>query len=498
MSLFPPKRSRQIALCPRRWQSLALLTCVILSGARSAESKDLLSPVLPLRSDGKQVLRLHSAVPPSAQEDGVEFAQSSAPAFEPSESHANQQQPPPADPPQTATPPKGKVLFERHEPAVTDTPAASPSIPDADAPPEVTPTGKPGISSSSKRSRTTLHRHDEPPTVVKPATAPAEAPAADGSAVSSSAADDLPQAAVPVVLTARDRDAASRVSDAERTSVAVTAVNLDLHLNAHTGAAEVRAQLTVRNTSDAPLQRVPLRISGALQWESARAEGAALPLDQHRLPDDLDHTGVASELAVTLKQPLAPGASVALDLYYGGTLTASAQRLLALGAPASRAALTDWDTVTDTFTGLRGMGEVLWYPVAGAPALLRDGSAVPDAVEASRTRDAAGSFHLRLTLEFAPRHCIFLWRTQGASPVGRRSQPDKRERRGRRRLDTFAAGSAYALAFCCDRRSRGYRHRSRHEHGYCSVRRDRRSRGAGSTHAVGVARSRTGASVAGT
>ena len=221
------------------------------------------------------------------------------------------------------------------------------------------------------------------------------------SAVSSSITDEETGTTGPIVVTAQDREAAGRVSATERRSVTIIGTNLDLHLNAHTGNVEARAQVTVRNAGDGPLPQVLLRISGPLRWESARmAGGTSLPLEQHHLADDLDHTGVSTELALTLPQPLAPGASLALDLYYGGTLSASAQRLLALGAPASRAALTDWDTVTDTFTGLRGMGEVLWYPVAGAPALLRDGSAVTDAVERSRTRDAASTFHLRLTLEY--------------------------------------------------------------------------------------------------
>ena len=308
----------------------------------------------------------------------------------------------PADPPQTAPPPpQGKVLFERHEPVVTDQPATPPAAPDAETPPAANPTGKAGVSSSSKRYRTTLHRHDDQPAAAAD-DAPAAEPTVPMSAVSSSAANDEAGTAAPIVVSAQDRQVASAVSAAVRRSVAISAINLDLHLNAHTGGAEARAQLTVRNIGNAPLQQVPLRISGALHWESARLAGAAtpLPLEQHHLEDDLDHTGVSTELALTLPQPLAPGASVALDLYYGGTFTASAQRLLTLGAPASRAALTDWDTVTDTFTGLRGMGEVLWYPVAGTPALLRDGSAVTDAVEGSRTRDAGSSFRLRLTLEY--------------------------------------------------------------------------------------------------
>ncbi len=164
----------------------------------------------------------------------------------------------------------------------------------------------------------------------------------------------------------------------------------------------MRARITVQNGGREPLARVLLRVSSALQWESARLAGqtAMLPVAQHGLADDLDHTGLATEAMVPLPEPLAPGESVRLDLYYSGTLAQTAQRLTALGAPAGRAALTDWDTVSDTFTGLRGEGNVLWYPIAGIPASLRDGNAVPAAVEGSRVAEQGSAFHLRLTVEY--------------------------------------------------------------------------------------------------
>ncbi len=69
-----------------------------------------------------------------------------------------------------------------------------------------------------------------------------------------------------------------------------------------------------------------------------------------------------------LPQPLAPGDTVTLDVFYGGNLGSSAERLTRLGAPAERAALTDWDTVSDTFVGLRGFGNVLWMPRPPPPS----------------------------------------------------------------------------------------------------------------------------------
>ncbi|WP_139285198.1 M1 family metallopeptidase [Terriglobus roseus] len=301
-----------------------------------------------------------------------------------------QQQTPPADPQPPL--PKGKVLFERHEPPAPPDEDPAQTAPAAD--PATQPKPKSGVSTSSRHPRSLKRRTDTPeePAVESPPVIVTEAPA---EAVSSST--DAPEA---IVLTAADLAASANVTVAERAAPQIARTYLDLHLNSHTGEIETRAQLLVRNTGSSPMTRLPLRVSGALQWESARAANAPLKLEQHHIADDLDHTGVGTELLLTLPEPLGPGAMVALDLYYGGTITASTGRLTAMGAPAGRAASTDWDTVTDTFTGLRGLGDVLWYPVTTAPALLRNGDAVPQSVAAARIADAASPFRLDLTVEY--------------------------------------------------------------------------------------------------
>jgi hypothetical protein len=281
--------------------------------------------------------------------------------------------------------PKGQVLFERHEALPVDTEPA----PAAPAP----STG--GVSSSQGKAG------------LKRRSMPADDPEVQDSKPfepvqrASSSADADASADGPILISVADIQASKKVTDEARRAVQVVGTTMDLHLNSHTGAAEIRAQILVKNDGPAPLPAVILRVSGALRWESGRISGgSALTFEQHRVADDLDHTGVGSEIVATLPQPLAPGATVSLDLYYGGVLEASTQRLVAMGAPVGRAGLTDWDTVSDTFTGLRGMGNVLWYPVAQPPALLRDGSAVPKAVEAARIRNAGSSFALHLSLEF--------------------------------------------------------------------------------------------------
>jgi len=93
------------------------------------------------------------------------------------------------------------------------------------------------------------------------------------------------------------------------------------------------------------------------------------------LNSDADHTGQLHEAAVTLATPLAPGATVQLDVTYSGTIAPSAQRLMAIGTPDELALHTDWDGIGVEFTGLRGFGNVAWYPVSSVPVILATGRA---------------------------------------------------------------------------------------------------------------------------
>lgn len=311
------------------------------------------------------------------------------------------QAPPSADAQRT---PRGTILFERHEPSVAPEPEEAPTQPAGTQTGESSSAHPPRLRRRAPSDKATGRNAEDTNTDdASSAQAATENITGDTAAAESSSSDEGPPQQALVTVNDADRAVAAKVPAEARQAVTIASRTMDLHLNTHTGVAEVRVQMTVRNASNAPLAVIPLRISGALHWESARQmdTGETLPVEQHHIRDDLDHTGVATEIALALPKPLAPGAEAKLDLYYGGVLGESTARLLGMGAPVAVATRTDWDTVTDAFTGLRGMGNVLWYPVSGDPALLQDGSAVSRAVEASRVREAESSFHLRLTLEYA-------------------------------------------------------------------------------------------------
>jgi hypothetical protein len=194
--------------------------------------------------------------------------------------------------------------------------------------------------------------------------------------------------------------AAPTAGDTERQAVTFTAFDMDVRLHTSAQHIGVRALLTVRNDGKAPLKYIPLQISSSLNWERIRVLGRDVSFPVATLNSDADHTGQLHEAAVPLGTPLAPGQSIQLDVTYSGSIAQSAQRLLAIGTPAEIALHSDWDGISVPFTGLRGFGNVVWYPVSSVPVILGDGARLFDEMGEHKLRMAGASFRLRLTSEF--------------------------------------------------------------------------------------------------
>jgi hypothetical protein len=188
--------------------------------------------------------------------------------------------------------------------------------------------------------------------------------------------------------------------DAECHAVTFTAFDLDLHLRPAEQHLAVRAQLTIRNDGKSPLTRIPLQLSSSLNWERIRIDTKDAAFQVATLNSDADHTGQLHEAIVPLAQPLAPGESLRVDAAYSGVIAPSAQRLLAIGAPQDAALRTEWDQISLPFTGLRGFGNVVWYPAASVPVLLGDGARLFNEIGEHKLRLIGAHFRLRLTVEF--------------------------------------------------------------------------------------------------
>jgi hypothetical protein len=187
---------------------------------------------------------------------------------------------------------------------------------------------------------------------------------------------------------------------AERQAVTFTAFDLNVHLRPADQQIAVRALVTLRNDGKIPLTRIPLQISSSLNWERIRLDGKDVAFQVTTLNSDADHTGQLHEAAVPLPQPLPPGATLQLDGTYSGVIAANAQRLLAIGAPQEVALHSDWDQISLPFTGLRGFGNVAWYPVSSVPVILGDGARLFDEMGEHKLRLSGARFRLRLTVEF--------------------------------------------------------------------------------------------------
>ena len=206
-------------------------------------------------------------------------------------------------------------------------------------------------------------------------------------------------AAKPTVQVA---DAPS-ADDVDRQAVAVTGLDLDVRLDTAAQQLAARAIVAVRNTGNAALTRIPLQISSSLNWERIHVAGRDVSFPVATINSDSDHTGQLHEAVVPLVAPLAPGATLQLDVTYSGAISPTARRLLSVGTPEDSASHSEWDEISPAFTGLRGFGNVVWYPVCSLPVIIGDGARLFDEIGRQKLHSSGTEFHLRLTIEF-PHH----------------------------------------------------------------------------------------------
>ncbi|MGC2215345.1 MAG: hypothetical protein WA602_19200 [Silvibacterium sp.] len=213
----------------------------------------------------------------------------------------------------------------------------------------------------------------------------------------------------------------AKVTDAERAAVTFTAYDLDVHLALRDHTLAARAQVDIRNDSTQPLNVIPLQLSSSLNFEGVSLNGGRLTFGQQTLNSDTDHTGQLHEAVIELPAPLAPQATLRLEVTYSGTIDVSAKRLEQLGTPEDVAAHSDWDRISEDFTGLRGFGNVVWYPVTSVPALLGDGAKVFAEIGTQKLRQFNALVSIRLTVEYylAPPTIIVL--DGQAVPLGKPS-----------------------------------------------------------------------------
>ena len=188
----------------------------------------------------------------------------------------------------------------------------------------------------------------------------------------------------------------------DRDAFTFTNWNLDLRLETSTSSIFVRGKIALRNDSDKPQQQLTLQISSSLKWASIKEGGTAIPFSANQVRSDLDHRGNVNEAAVTLVSSVSPGSSVELEVGYSGPVNLDTSRLAQLGVPLEVRTATDYDRITPTFTCLRGVGHVLWFPVSIEPAIMGEGSRLFDEINAWSVRHSSSTMTLSISSDQPP------------------------------------------------------------------------------------------------
>ena len=182
----------------------------------------------------------------------------------------------------------------------------------------------------------------------------------------------------------------------DREALTFTNYDLDVRVEPEQQRLGVRGRITLRNDSANPQKDIALQISSTLDWRSIQIAGKTAQFVTHEYTSDIDHTGALSEAIVTLPREVPPQGTVELDIGYEGVIPLDVTRLTRIGVPEERAEHSDWDRIGKSFTAVRGIGYVVWYPVATESASLSEANSVFDTVGRWRTRGLGSNVRINL------------------------------------------------------------------------------------------------------
>jgi hypothetical protein len=160
----------------------------------------------------------------------------------------------------------------------------------------------------------------------------------------------------------------------------------------------VRGKITLRNDSGTAQKNAVLQISSSLNWLSIQLDGKPAQFFSQTYTSDIDHTGALGEAVVALPKPVEPKKTITIEVGYEGTIPQDATRLTRIGAPAEDAKHSDWDQISSSFTGVRGIGYVAWYPIATQAASLAEGNDVVETAGRWKQRETGAELRVRFSL----------------------------------------------------------------------------------------------------
>ena len=190
----------------------------------------------------------------------------------------------------------------------------------------------------------------------------------------------------------------SSASGLDREAFTVTRYRLDVQIDRLSHVMAITGRLTLRNDSKLPQKNVALQVSSSFSWNGIAYNGTPVEWIGDDYTSDIDHTGHLSEAIATLPKDAAPGATIDIDVQYGGTVTPDATRLTRMGAPEEMALRNDWDQISERFTAIRGLGFVVWYPVSIPAVSMSEANAVFEAVDAWKQRHSHTEFTAHISV----------------------------------------------------------------------------------------------------
>jgi hypothetical protein len=183
----------------------------------------------------------------------------------------------------------------------------------------------------------------------------------------------------------------------DREAFTFTHYYLDVRIEPEQQRLAVRGKIILRNDSASPQKILCLQISSSLNWRSIQVEGKPAQFISQPFTSDIDHTGALSEALVTLPQAIPPKGEMELEIGYEGIIPLDATRLTRIGVPAGAARHSDWDQIAKSFSFVRGVGYVAWYPVAIESANLSEGNSVAEALARWKARELQAQLEINLS-----------------------------------------------------------------------------------------------------
>src|SRR5216684_1457238 len=188
----------------------------------------------------------------------------------------------------------------------------------------------------------------------------------------------------------------------DREAFTFTNYDLNVRVEPEQQRVGVRGKITLRNDSQSLQKNLSLQISSTLHWSSIQFEGKPIEFTSQTYTSDIDHTGALTEALVTLPRAIAPKQTIEIEVGYEGVIPPDTMRLTRIGVPADAAKHSDWDQISPSFTGVRGIGYVAWYPIATESASLSEGDTVLETVGRWKQRESQASMKITFIHSVSP------------------------------------------------------------------------------------------------